>query len=338
MPIFCQLRYFFLILRKNKLQERFIRWCLYALLAYIISQVFYSILRLSPYYHIISEKNSTFFYSPTDWIKHAPDFLKVPDGIFYGNLRGLTTWLFEYMTTYIIFVLIALVLFRDYFKEKLFLFLYFFVPFAAFALVGKVLFPRYIFLMSTMLLPLAAWSIVYLSQWLTKKYKFSGNVSLIVLTVLAILYPAYVSTMFSIDPVHAPIPKADSRQYVNGWTDGWGVTEAVSYFRQKATDKKIYIGTEGTFGLMPFSLELYLVDNPNITLKGIWPIESEAPQSLATAAATMPTYVVFYQPCVNCGKHNEAPKGWPMTEVKRIRQGSADSYFIIYQLNAQNTH
>lgn len=321
--------------RKQQRRQRFTHWVFYALLAYIISQVFYSILRLSPYFHIIEEKNSTFFYPLSDWLSHAPDFLKIPDGIFYGNLRGLGTWTIEYMTLpYIFFVLIALFHFRDQFKAKTYLLLNFLIPFVAIALVGKVLFPRYIFFMSAMLLPLAAWGIVWVSDYVAKKWKQSEKVLLSLCTILAVAIAAYTSIYFTFDPINAPIPRADSRQYVNGWGAGWGVVEATRYFTDQAKDKKIYVATEGTFGLMPFSLEMYLVNNKNVTLKGIWPIEKSAPKDLIQMATTMPTYVVFYQPCVDCNMQNEAPKDWPLTEITRIRQGNADSYFIIYQVNA----
>ena len=315
-------------------KEKLIRWGMYALLAYVISQVFYSVLRLSPYFHIISEKNSTFFYPLSEWVTHAENFLRVPDGIFYGNLRGLTTWLIEYMTVPLAFVIAAFIKYREFFREKALLFLYFLAPFGAFALVGKVLFPRYIFFMSVMLLPLAACGIVWLTELIQKKYKVKERTALIGLTVLAVLYPAYVCIAYTMNPVAAPLPKADSRQYVNGWTSGWGVREAVEFFSDEAAEQEIFVGTQGTFGLMPFSLEMYLVDNENITLKGFWPIETTPPAELMSASLQMPTYVVFYQPCTNCGVQNEAPETWPLQEVMRIRQGNAESYFIIYKVNA----
>jgi 4-amino-4-deoxy-L-arabinose transferase-like glycosyltransferase len=313
---------------KQKRIPRLVRWGLYALLAFAISQLFYSMLRLSPYFHIISQKDATFVYPIREWIQHPFEF-------FLGNLRGLTTWLIEYMTIpYMVMVVISLILIKIKPKEKLFLFLNFFLPFIALALFGKVLFPRYIFFMSVMLLPLAAWSVVWVALYLAKRVKVKELYLLTVITILTVAYAAFVAVSFSSNPVTAPIAKADSRQYINGWGAGWGVAEAADFFANEAKDKKIYIGTEGTFGLMPFSLEMYLVNNKNITLKGMWPIEKFAPEELVQKAAVMPTYIVFYQPCVDCSSKNEAPKEWPLTEVKRIQQGSADSYLIIYKVNA----
>lgn len=318
---------FFDFAKQHKI-KRLIRWGAYALLAFVISQLFYSILRLSPFFHIISEKDATFVYPIREWLHHPFEF-------FFGNLRGLATWLYEYMTLpYIVMVIISLILIKQKPKEKIFLFFNFFLPFIALSLFGKVLFPRYIFFMSVMLLPLAAWSVVWIAGYLAKKYKIPTSFLLIVIGVLTTVYPAYVSLYFSIDPIHAPIAKADSRQYVNGWGAGWGVNDATKYFMEQAKDKKITVMTEGTFGLMPFSLEMYLVANKNISLKGIWPIEKNAPNELLEKAATMPTFIVFYQPCVDCSPINEAPKDWPLTEVQRVRQGNANSYLIIYQVNA----
>lgn len=323
--------------KKQKRIQRLIRWGMYALLAYVISQIFYSVLRLSPYFHIIAEKNSTFYFPLSAWLTQAPDFLKIPDGIFYGNLRGLFTWTIGYMTLpYVLFGLIALIYIRKDFKQKAYVFLNYLLPLVAISLVGKVLFPRYIFFMTTMLLPIVAWGIVWVSDFLAKKYKWKEILLLVILTVLTVVYAAYTSIYFTIDPIRAPILQADSRQYVNGWGAGWGVMEATTYFADQAKDKKIYVATEGTFGLMPFSLEMNLVNNKNITLKGLWPIEKNIPTDLLEKAATRPTYVVFYQPCVDCSPQNEAPKDWPLIEIKRIQQGNADSYLIIYQVNAPN--
>lgn len=62
-----------------------------SIVAGIVSFGMYSILRLSPFYHIINEKNSIFAYPINEWIKH-------PFTYFSSNLRGLFDWLITYLT------------------------------------------------------------------------------------------------------------------------------------------------------------------------------------------------------------------------------------------------
>ena len=42
------------------------------------------------------------------------------------------------------------------------------------------------------------------------------------------------------------------------------IKSEVAFLKEKAKNEKIYVATEGTFGLMPYALELYLHDNPNV--------------------------------------------------------------------------
>ena len=78
-------------LKSKNLLQRVAKWAVLALFVVIVSQLIYSILRLSPYFHMIDAKNETFIYPLREWIKHPIEFLP-------GNLQGLTTWLFEYLS------------------------------------------------------------------------------------------------------------------------------------------------------------------------------------------------------------------------------------------------
>ena len=128
-----------------------------------------------------------------------------------------------------------------------------------------------------------------------KKIKLYLKTAHIILLFIVIAYPLYVSVLFAVDPLNAQIADADHGQYVDSWAAGWGVSESVAFFKQQSANKKIFIATEGTFGLLPESLEMYLIDNKNITVKGYWPIDI-FPKSTLSYAEKMPAYFVFYQP------------------------------------------
>jgi 4-amino-4-deoxy-L-arabinose transferase-like glycosyltransferase len=308
--------------KEKYLAKRLIKFILLAAFSAGIGYGLYNILRLSPLFEMISAKNATFVYPFSEWIHH-------PFTFFAGNIHGLISWLLQYLTPfYLILILISLFLINKFFREKALLFLYFALPFMALALFGKVIYPRFIFLMTLMLLPLAAWGLDYLIIFVQQKVnlKVPKFIYALVITCIFIAYPGFVSLQFAANPLKAPIADADSAQYLNGWAAGWGVKESVAFFQQQASKGKIFIATEGTFGLMPESMEIYLVKNKNVTIKGYWPING-FPKDVAAYATKMPTYFVFYQP-----EHQIIPSDFPLKLVFTVKQGSANSYYRVYQV------
>lgn len=315
---------------KNKDWKRnLIKWVAFALIAVVLSQIFYNILRLSPFFHIIAQKNTIFVYPFSEWINH-------PFTFFVGNLVGLTKWLFTYLTPfYVILIISAFILnYKKLLREKILLTLYFLLPFLALALFGKVIFPRFIFFMSIYLLPLAALGLTEIINYTNNFFKKRklGNVSIPVLIIIFfVIYPIKVSLDFIFNPERAAIADSDKNQYILDWPAGKGVSESIEFFEQQAKNGKIFIATEGTFGLMPAGLDIYLGNNSNITTKGFWPIEDEMPQEIIDKAREMPTFLVFYQPCGGCEFSGSAPKNWPLRQVKTIKK-SDGAYFTIYSV------
>lgn len=314
--------------KKKPFTKRLVNWILLASFASVISYGFYNILRLSPLFEMITAKNALFVYPISQWLEH-------PFRFFIGNLNGLFSWLFEYLKIpYIVLVLISLILFKKSWKEKLLLFLYFFVPFVALALFGRIIFPRFIYFMSLFLIPLAAWGLNYI---VSEALRYSGRtnkqhlirVAILVVVFGFIWYPGLVSYQFANDPINSQIAKADNSQYVNSWAAGWGVKESVAFFKKQSQNQKIFIATEGTFGLMPEAMELYLVRNKNITIKGYWPVDI-FPKEVLGNAGKMPTYFIFYQK-----DHVVIPQSFPLKLVFEIRQGNNDSYYRVYQVIPQ---
>lgn len=312
--------------KKKNVLKRFLNWGILALFAVVVAQILYNILRLSPLFEMIATKNATFVYPFSEWVVH-------PFTFFVGNLNGLIDWLFGYLKiSYLSLIILSLIFIVKYPREKILLFLYFLAPFVALALFGRVIFPRFIFFMSLYLIPLAAWALFAIIN-ATNKRLIPQKSSLIKITaevliiLIFIFYPAYVSFSFARDPINAPIPGSDSRQYVNNWSAGWGVKETVDFLKEKAKSQKIFIGTEGTFGLMPEALELYLVQNKNVVIKGYWPIKDEIPKEALDYAQRMPVYFVFYQP-----EHQVIPKTFPLKLVFKKQAGNSQYYYRLFQV------
>lgn len=305
--------------RKKNWQPDLIRFALLTAFSVILAFFLYNILRLSPFFHIIDQKNAVFVYPFSEWIKH-------PFTFFQGNLLGLLSWLYEYLKVpFIVLILISLLRYKDFTREKLLLLVYFSAPFVALALFGKVIFPRFIFFMSLMLLPLASLGLSYVTEYVIKKYKVSRSLAFVIVTTIFIAYPALVSLQFIYDPVNSRIATADNRQYINSWAGGWGVKESVEYFRNEAKDKKIYVATAGTFGLLPAALEIYLVENKNIEIKGYWPVDV-LPKEVLRKAEDMPTFLITYQ------RENEGleQKG-NLKLVFQIRQGNTEYFYKVFR-------
>ncbi len=309
--------------KQKGMWNKLLRYIVLAGFSSAIAYGLYSILRLSPLYSMIDAKDATFVYPVSQWITHPFTYL-------FSNLSGLTSWLLQYLTfSYIVLILIAVFFIGRFFREKLLLIIFFLLPFLALALFGRLIYPRFIFLMSLMLLPLAAWGLEYLISFVEKRLKLGlpKLAYLIVLTLIFVAYPGFISLQYANDPTHSHIADRDKSQYIDGWAAGWGVKESVAFFRQQAQNHKIFIATEGTFGLMPESMELYLVQNKNITIKGYWPVDV-FPKEVSAMAKIMPTYFIFYQP-----QHRILPAGYPTLKlIFEVKQGNTNDYYRVYQV------
>lgn len=286
-------------------KKRLLTWFFLALVSLVISQALYGVLRLSPLFSTISQKDAVFVYPLSEWVLHPYRFLE-------GNLSGMLDWVKGYLTWPIVFsVVISFFVLGKYVKEKSLLFLWWFVPFVGLALFGRVLYPRFIFFMVMPLLILSALTLKTI-------FEFIKNKIVVVLIILFCLVPSvYIDYFILSSPAAAPIPKSDKGQYIDDWPSGWGVPEVNAYVGQKAEAGKISVYTEGTFGLMPYAIELYYVDNPNIKIKGIWPVPRTIPDEIMEDASTMPTFVVFYQ--------SQNIPAWPMRLVFEIQKGQGKS-------------
>ncbi len=285
--------------------KQFFKWVGLVLVVTVLSQGIYSILRLSPYFYIIAQKDTTFIYTFSEWITHPFRFWK-------GNLHGEFDWVISYLTLPLFITSIAsIVMFWKKPMEKLLLIGWWFAPFFALALFGKVLYPRYVLFMSMPLLVLAAVTINWVIEYI--KPKLFSSILILLLCFSAVKLSVSIIT----DIKNAPIPRSDIGQYINDWPAGWGNNELVSYFEREAQDKKIAIYTEGTFGLYPFALEIYLWQNKNIEIHGIWPPPATIPEDIVESAKTKSTYFVVYQ--------KQSGYNWPLTLLSKYQKGNNES-------------
>lgn len=309
--------------KAKKRNIRLLKWVGYALVSVFIAAAMYQILRLSPFFHIIAEKNYVFIYTPQEFLQHPFTYL-------FNNLRPMFEWLVGYMTIPMLVLIAASFLVgKKYLSERLLLFVWFIAPFMALALFGRVIYPRFILFMTMSLLVLAAFALFHI---LTIVKKVWLQAAVVVVFLLMFVINDYIIVT---NVEKAPIPKADRGQFITGWPAGGGVRETVAFLQEKAQKEKIYVGTGGTFGLMPYALEIYLHNNPNVKIVGFWPVESTPPKEVIESAKKMPTYFVFYQECPSCPSIGKAPPEWKVTEVLSVKKLEENSVYTLYQVKSQ---
>ena len=241
-------------------------------------------------------------YSFSEWLTHPFQFT-------WGNLKGLFDWLIGYLTKPLfIVVILQFIVFWRYFREKAIIFLWWIVPFIGLAAFGSALYPPFILLMTIPLFPLIALTL----SWIIKRWH---NTLFLVAVLCILLVPSiWMSYFIIIDPLHAPIPYADKGQYIDNWPSGWGVREVNELLLAESQNGKVTVYTDGTFGLLPYAIEIYLVDKPNIEIVGIWPLSQTPPQMVIDDVLDHSTYLVLNQT-------TEAPP-WPLELVAEYQKGN----------------
>ncbi len=297
--------------KRPRVVKRLALWTVYVLAAAVLSQAIYSILRLSPFFYIISQKDALFVYPFGQWLIH-------PFSFFQGNIHGLFDWLKGYMTWPLLFTAGATILIpRKYIREKLLLICWWLAPFIALSLFGRILYPRFILFMTMPLFILAGYSLHWMSTLIKKSYAF------FLLIICICGYSMYISTRILIDIKTAPILKADQGQLVNDWPSGWGTNEVVSFLKSQPQPIAVY--TEGTFGLFPYALEIFLHTYQTIEIHGLWPIPDTIPHEMLESAATKPTYFV--------SNFTQKQFLWPMTLLGTYQKGNnPKSAMRLYQV------
>ena len=303
--------------KEKKWKNNLLKWAGLALISVVLAYGYYSILRLSPFLHIIDEKNTTFVYSFSEWLSHPFNFVQ-------GNMRGLLDWAVTYLTAPLVLLIFAsFFAFRKSLKEKLFLFAFFIVPLLGLALFGRVLYPRFILFMTMPLLVLAAFSLDNILQ----RVKTNIAKTLVIAAILFLFLRAdfFILTDFK----NAPIPYRDLEQYINGWPAGGGINKIIEILENEAKNGKIYVASLGTFGSLPtYSVEIYLGENKNIEKEGIYPVPSEIPQSLLEKTKTMPVFLFVS----NQQEFEEQIKTWPISLLAEYEKGIGKSYSRLYRV------
>lgn len=302
--------------KSKDLPKRLMHWVAYLAVTFVMTQIIYNALRLSPLFYMISRKNMEF-------IRPIGEVIKNPFMHFTSNIHALVTWLISYMSP-ALFLLFLLGLFLAYFKKNIsliYLSILIFVPFTAEALFNQILYPRFILFYFPFIIIITSSAVL----WLLENFK-KFELQLKFVFALILLIPLMTSFKLLTNPAYAKIADSDSLQYLNGWPAGFGVFEVRDFLKNQPHDKDIYVGTEGTFGLLPFALNIYFYGNQKIHIIGFWPVDSKAlPKQILELSKTNKTYFIF----------NENQKEISNSNLKLIakyQKGKESSYLRLFEV------
>ena len=294
--------------------KKLLKWGYLTFTSIAISTVMYNALRLSPLFYIIEKKNHEFIRSTSDVIKNP--FLH-----FSGNLDSITGWFLDYngIPFVILFCVVSIWGVYRLKKPVLILLFYILTPFTFELFFNQVLYPRFSLFYFPYVIILVSVGMEYiLSQ--KKPYVFFA-------LILILVIPLYSSFRLLSNPPKSLITKSDKNQYLNEWPAGYGVQEVVDFLKIQARDQNVYVGTEGTFGLLPFALQIYFWSDNRIQIEGYWPV-NEIPQQVLDAAKTKKTYFVFNE------KQNilDNPDDPHLKFIAKYQKGNGSSYMRLYEV------
>jgi 4-amino-4-deoxy-L-arabinose transferase-like glycosyltransferase len=128
------------------------------------------------------------------------------------------------------------------------------------ALLGKVVYPRYLFPASIFLTISAA---LMIQELFEKKLlqKILGGILVLCIGLASSRFIYFSLT----DVAKTPFVSSDKEQYLYEWSSGYGIKESVDYIKEQSKNKTVAVATEGSFGTLPDGILMYFhrqnVDN-----------------------------------------------------------------------------
>ena len=284
-------------------------------IASVISLVIYNVQRLSPFFHYVALKNTTF-------IMTFAEFRQNPFANFWHNIQIIP----EYTINESGFVLAIFAffglwnLFKKDYKLGLYLVSWILIPFLAIAFFSKVIFPRYLIFFGSIYVILASY---FFSQL---KFSLSKPFTLYALPyfLLTIFFIYYNYTIF-FDYAKIPFPEIDKGQYIEGATVGIGAREILNYAREKSKEKEVILLAEGNFGLVGDVLDVFTKPGDKIFIKGYWPLDEKALFENQKELDKKHVYAVFAQ-------KKDFPQEWPLKFIKKFDKPGNKSSIYFFEL------
>ncbi|EKE15006.1 MAG: hypothetical protein ACD_12C00205G0001, partial [uncultured bacterium] len=185
-------------------------------------------------------------------------------------------------------------------------------PYFAIAGLSRVIFPRYLIFLATLLTIFTSYLLSNLKSKLLKS----------MFLIMFLLISGFFAYGFYFSPSLIPFPEIDKGQYIEGETAGWGAREMMEFARVKSKEKQVIILAEGDFGLIGDVLNVFLRDDDKINIRGFWPLDEKVLSDNQKELKENLVYVVFSQ-------RKEFPENWPIELIKRYdKPGNKTAYYL----------
>jgi len=275
-----------------------------------ISLLFYNVQRLSPYFHYVAQKNTTFILT-------RAEFFADPFAYFQHNVWNIPLYVAWESGWFIIPVSLAglYLLLRKEKLTALYLSVFIFVPYIAIAFFARVLFPRYVLFYSTLLIITAAYFFTNIKSVRLR------NITMGVLLVSMMLF----NYPFLFDPARASFPPVDRGQYVEGLTAVWGAEELMDIVKADEQNGPVLVLAEGDFGLLADVLRVYDRYDDRIEIKGLWPLTEKNLYEYQPELVNRDIYVAF-------SHRQEFPESWPIELVSTYEKPGNKKALYLFKL------
>ena len=238
--------------------------------------------------------------------------------VFWQNVQFFYEQLIYYLGPVIL--LLALPLSAKTRRKQAVLFLSGLIFIFPLALLGRIIYPRYILPSSLFFIASAT---ISLQNFNKKIFKY--------LFLLLIILPAalFISTAyFKVDQLQ--LSRVDREQFLESWASGHGIKESVAYIQELAKTQKVAVATEGYFGTLPdgILLNLHNQNVDNIYVEGIGQPVREIPAEFWLKAKNFDTKLLIVNsyrlkmelPEANLLKSFCRPNGAPCLQIWKIKE------------------
>ena len=242
---------------------------IYPLVSTFFSFAIYNILRLGPQFNVIAQRNKDYVWSVQEILKHPLDPL-VP------HIRDVFSIYSQYISVPVLLMSIFFFFIFLYKKvdvkkkalhlEYIVILAWWFLPLLANAIIAKVFTARYILFT---LPPLIILISLGLNSFVKNTYSvFKNSFSQYFIIVIAFAFNIFWMWSISRMPMNKSLPSTE-QGYISDWTSGWGIKEASEFFKERAKEANVIVGTEGYFGTLPDGLQIYTNQVPQLTVFGV---------------------------------------------------------------------
>jgi 4-amino-4-deoxy-L-arabinose transferase-like glycosyltransferase len=299
----------YLVKKDSKFIKNSLNYILLLGIAVAISLLFYNVQRLSPFFHYVELKNTTF-------VMTFSEFLATPFAYIRHNAYLIPLYVI-WESGFLILVPSILGIYFLSKKDKflaLYILIFLVIPWISIGFFAKILFGRYVLFMGSVLIIFAAY---YFYNLKGKKLKLLLGGLLFSMTVLN--YPLLF------DPEKASFPPVDRGQYVEGLTAVWGAQDLMKIVKEYSLDKPTLVLAEGDFGLVADVLKVFEQDDDNIEIKGLWPLTESHLYEHQSQLGEKNVLVVF-------SHRQEFPENWPIDLISKYGKPNSNQYLFLYRL------